>query len=63
MDIKRYLLYTLPLLILFFIFCWFIIPNFLPALMPKRNLILLCGAVFFLILSDLFNIMSGGNKK
>lgn len=61
MDIKRYLKYTLPLLILFFIFCWVIIPNFLPQLMEKRNQILIIGAVFFLILGDVVNL-TGGRK-
>ena len=61
MDVKRYLKYTLPLLILFFIFCWVIIPNFLPQLMEKRNQILIIGAVFFLILGDVVNL-TGGRK-
>lgn len=61
MDVKRYLKYTLPLLILFFIFCWVIIPNFLPQLMPKRNQILMIGAVFFLILGDIVDLT--GRKK
>lgn len=61
MDVKRYLKYTLPLLILFFIFCWVIIPNFLPQLMEKRNQILIIGAAFFLILGDVVNL-TGGRK-
>lgn len=52
MDYKKYFMYTLPILILLLVFCWFIIPNFLPQLMGKRNLILLCGALAIAMVGD-----------
>lgn len=58
MGSNKYLKYIIPLLILFFIFCLFIIPNFIPALMPKRNQILMFGSIFFLIIGDLVNMLN-----
>ena len=56
MDIKRYLKYTLPVFILFLAFCWIIIPQFLPQLLPVRNKILLFGMVFFIIFGDIVDM-------
>jgi hypothetical protein len=52
LDIKKYLKYTLPVLILLLLFCWVIIPEFLPQLMEKRGIILLCGALAIGMVGD-----------
>lgn len=63
MNIKRYLKYTLPPLILFFVFCWIIIPQFLPQLLPIRSKILLFGVLFFIILGDIVDLTDPDKKN